>query len=164
MTWLLDWAHNQRKPLHPTILVKNLETLVCVSPSPMLIWVLQVSQCSKIGIAQHWGRRGAHLSEGKVWRVNVRNFQKINSRETVSVSMICDEYCSYVPPLDRQLANLLFLPRAVAPFSKFKINMRMTCMGLRPLDNALPHKRIYLSQMTRQDQTEPYQLHICYYT
>ena len=45
------------------ILVKNLETLVCVSPSPMLIWVLQSSQCFKIRVAQHWEGRGAHLSE-----------------------------------------------------------------------------------------------------
>ena len=47
----------------PRILVKNLETFVCVSPSSMLIWVLQSSQCSKIRVAQHWGRRGANLSE-----------------------------------------------------------------------------------------------------
>ena len=44
------------------ILVKNLETLECVSPSPMLIWVLHSSQCSKIGVAQHLGRRRTHLS------------------------------------------------------------------------------------------------------
>ena len=49
----------------PTILVTNLETLVWLSPSPMLIWVLQSSQCSKICMAQHWGRRGAHLSENE---------------------------------------------------------------------------------------------------
>ena len=35
-----------------TIVVKNLDTHVCVSPSPMLIWVLQSSQCSKIRVAQ----------------------------------------------------------------------------------------------------------------
>ena len=56
-----------------TILVTNLETLVWFSPSPMLIWVLQSSQCSKICMAQHWGRRGAHLRENKgvrseIWR------------------------------------------------------------------------------------------------
>ena len=44
------------------ILVKNLETLECVSPSPMLIWVLHSSQCSKIRVAQHLGRRRIHLS------------------------------------------------------------------------------------------------------
>ena len=39
---------------------------LCDFPSsPMLIWVLQSSQCSKIRVAQHWGRRGAHLSENK---------------------------------------------------------------------------------------------------
>ena len=41
----------------PTILVKNLETLVSISPSPMLIWVSQWSQCFKIRVAQHWGGR-----------------------------------------------------------------------------------------------------------
>ena len=48
-----------------TIRVTNLETLVWFSPSPMLIWVLQSSQCSKICMAQHWGRRGAHLWENE---------------------------------------------------------------------------------------------------
>ena len=41
-----------------TILVTNLETLVCVFSSPMLIWALQRSQCFKIRVAQHWGGRG----------------------------------------------------------------------------------------------------------
>ena len=41
-----------------TILVKNLETLACVSPYLMLIWVLQWSQCFKTCVAQHWGGRG----------------------------------------------------------------------------------------------------------
>ena len=45
--------------------MKNLETLVCVSASAVLISVLQSSQCSKIHVAQHWGRRGAHLSKKK---------------------------------------------------------------------------------------------------
>ena len=51
--------------LKPAILVKNLGTLVCVSPSPMLIWVLQSSQCFIIRVTQRRGRRGAHLSENK---------------------------------------------------------------------------------------------------
>ena len=41
-----------------TILVKNLETLACVFPFPMLIWVLQQFQCFKIHVAQHWRGRG----------------------------------------------------------------------------------------------------------
>ena len=49
----------------PTILVKNLETLVCISSSPLLTWVLQSSQCSRIRVAHHWGRRGAYLSKCK---------------------------------------------------------------------------------------------------
>ena len=37
----------------PTILVKNLETLVCISSSPLLTWLLQSFQCSRIRVAQH---------------------------------------------------------------------------------------------------------------
>ena len=47
-----------------TVLVKNLETLVSISPSPMLIWVSQWSECFKIRVAQHWGGR-RHISGGK---------------------------------------------------------------------------------------------------
>ena len=47
------------------VLVKNFEVFVCVSPSPMLILVLQSSQCFKISVTLHWGRSGAHLSENK---------------------------------------------------------------------------------------------------
>ena len=36
-----------------TILVTNLETLVCVSPSPDVNLGITVSQCSKIHLAQH---------------------------------------------------------------------------------------------------------------
>ena len=76
----------------PAILVKNLETLVSISPSPMLIWVSQWSECFKIGVAQHWGGR-RHISGGKtVWSRNLMIVPE-NSRETVSVSTICDEYC-----------------------------------------------------------------------
>ena len=78
----------------PTILVKNLETLVCGSPSPMLIWVLPLSQRSKICVAQHWGRRGAHLSENKICDEWMWESIGENSQETVSVSSICDGYCS----------------------------------------------------------------------
>ena len=77
-----------------TILVKNLETLVSISPSPMLIWVSQWSQCFKIRVAQHWGGR-RHISGGKtVWSRNLMIVPE-NSRETVSVSTICDEYCRF---------------------------------------------------------------------
>ena len=60
-------------------------------------------------------------------------FEKINSRETVSTLTICDEYCSYVPPLDRQLANLFCLPSGVAPFTKFKINKEDELNGPLPI-------------------------------
>ena len=79
-----------------TILVKNLETLVSCVPFPMLIWVSQWSQCFKTPVAQHWGGR-RHISGGKtVWSRNLRIFPE-NSRETVSVSTICDEYCRSSP-------------------------------------------------------------------
>ena len=79
--------------------------------------------------------------------------------------------CISACPLGRQLANLFCLARAVAPFSKFKINNIDNLHASLPIgqvsmrsNNVLPDKRIYLSQMTGQDQTEPYQLHIHYYT
>ena len=64
-----------------------------VSLSPMLIWVLQWSQCFKIRVSQHWGKRGHVTVRAKVWEVNLKNCLE-NSREMVSVSTICDEYWS----------------------------------------------------------------------
>ena len=75
-----------------TILVKNLETLVCIFPSPMLIWALQRSQCFKIRVAQHWGGRGHITVRTNLWGVNLNNFLE-NSRQAVSVSRIFDEDC-----------------------------------------------------------------------
>ena len=50
---------------------------LCDFPSsPMLIWVLQQSQCSKIRVAQHQGRRGAHLSENKGEKSECKKFSK----------------------------------------------------------------------------------------
>ena len=62
--------------LKRVILVKNLETLVCVSPFPMLILVLQSSQCFKIRVTQHWGRRRAHLSENKCVKSECKKFSR----------------------------------------------------------------------------------------
>jgi len=59
----------------------------------MLIWVLQSSQCSKVYLAQHWGRKGAHLGENKGGKSECKKFGE-NSRKTASVSTISDEYCS----------------------------------------------------------------------
>ena len=75
-----------------TILVKNLETLVCIFPSPMLIWALQRSQCFKIRVAQHWVGRGHITVRTNLWGVNLNNFLE-NSRQAVSVSRIFDEDC-----------------------------------------------------------------------
>ena len=91
----------------PTILVKNLETLVSVSPFQMLIWVSQRPLCFKIRVAQHWGGR-RHISGGKpVWSINLRIAPE-NSRETVSVSTICDEYCSCKVPIECVYGNLFY--------------------------------------------------------
>ena len=49
-----------------TILVTNLETLNVISPFHNVdLGIAVISVYSKIRIAQHWGRRGAHLSESK---------------------------------------------------------------------------------------------------
>ena len=78
--------------LKPVILVKNLVTLVCVSPSQC--WF---GYCSRLSASKYaW----LNIREGeghiwvrtKVWSVSVRNFGE-SSRETVCVSTICDEYC-----------------------------------------------------------------------
>ena len=54
-------------------------------------------QCFKIRLTQHWGGR-THISGGEtVWRINLKIFPE-NSRETVSVSTICDEYCRMLSP------------------------------------------------------------------
>ena len=85
-------SHQCAKNNVTAILFTNLETLVSISPSPMLIWVSQWSQCFKIRLAQHWGGR-RHISRGKtVWSTNVIICPE-NSRGTVSDSTICEEYC-----------------------------------------------------------------------
>ena len=46
--------------------------------SPMLIWVLQWSQCFKIRVAQRWGARRHITVRTKVWGVKIsRIFQQI---------------------------------------------------------------------------------------
>ena len=59
----------------------------------MLIQILQSSQSSKIRVAQHWGRRGAHLSENKGVKSECKKFGE-NLRQSASVSTICDEDCT----------------------------------------------------------------------
>ena len=44
-------------------------------------------------MAQHWGRRGAHLSENKGVKSECKKFGE-NSRQMAPVSKICDEYFS----------------------------------------------------------------------
>ena len=59
----------------------------------MLIWALQRSQCFKIRVAQHKGGRGHITVRTEVRGVDLKNFLE-NSREAVSVSTVCDEFCS----------------------------------------------------------------------
>ena len=61
----------------------------------MLSWVLQSSDWSKIRVAQHWGRRGANLSENEGVRSECKKFGE-NSRQMAPVSTICDEYCGSI--------------------------------------------------------------------
>ena len=51
-----------------------------------------VSVLQLVRVAQHWGRKGAHLSEKKGGKSECKKFGE-NSRKTASVSTICDEYC-----------------------------------------------------------------------
>ena len=44
-------------------------------------------------MAQHWGRRGANVSENEGVRSKCKKFGE-NSRQMAPVSTICDEYCS----------------------------------------------------------------------
>ena len=44
-------------------------------------------------MVQHWGRRGAHLSENKGVKSECKKFE-VNLRQMASVSTICDEDCS----------------------------------------------------------------------
>ena len=53
---------------------------MCVSSSPILIWVLQPSQCSKICVAQHWGRGGSHLGESKTAKSEQEILEKIQEK------------------------------------------------------------------------------------
>ena len=108
-----------------TILVTNLETLVCVSPSPVLIWVLQLSQC-----CQHWGRRWAlFLSENKCVKSECKKFKR-KFKETVSVSTICDEYCRNIGVLCDTFMSMKYLvavsrmqgkPLPPSPMAAFEI-------------------------------------------
>ena len=54
---------------------------MCVSPSPILIWVLQPPHCPKICVAQHWGRGGAHLSENKSLKSEYEILEKIQEKQ-----------------------------------------------------------------------------------
>ena len=65
---------------------------LCDFPLPNVDLGLQSFQFSKIRSAQHWGRRGAHLSENKGVKSECKKFGE-NLRPMASVSVICDEDC-----------------------------------------------------------------------
>ena len=65
---------------------------LCDFPLPNVDLGLQSFQCSKIRSAQHWGRRGAHLSENKGVKSECKKFGE-NLRQMASVSSLCDEDC-----------------------------------------------------------------------
>ena len=73
----------------------------------MLIWVLQSSQCSKILLAQHWGRRGADLSESKSEKSECKKFlKKIHEEQALFQRFVTSIYVmrskkNFVEPLER---------------------------------------------------------------
>ena len=75
---------------------------------------LQSFPCSKIRSAQHWGRRGAHLSENKVVNSECKKSRE-NSRQMAPISTICDEYCrsSYDPGCSHWFVALVWPLRQV---------------------------------------------------
>ena len=93
--WDLFLCKDERLTLHSTILVTNFLKHLCDFPLPNVDLGLQSFQCSKIHSEQHWGRRGAHLSENKDVKSECKKFGK-NSRQMAPVSTICDEYCSLI--------------------------------------------------------------------
>ena len=46
-------------------------------------------------MAQHWGRRGANVSENEGVRSECKKFGE-NSRQMAPFSTICDEYCRFI--------------------------------------------------------------------
>ena len=93
--WGLFLCKDERLTLRSTILVTNFLKHLCDFPLPNVDLGLQSFQCSKIRSEQHWGRRGAHLSENKDVKSECKKFGK-NSRQMAPVSTICDEYCSLI--------------------------------------------------------------------
>ena len=69
---------------------------LCAFPLPQCCFGyysgLRASKCTWLNIGEG---QGGHITVGtKVWGVNLKNFLE-NSREAVSVSAICDEYCRW---------------------------------------------------------------------
>ena len=147
MTWLPDWAHNQRKRYTLQFSSKILKYLHAFAlPQCWFGYYrcLSAPKCTWLNIGEKeghiWVRR-------KVWRVNVRNFRKNKFKRnsfcfndlwwvlwlcpTQGLKKTCISGCPY--PLGRQLANLFCLPRAVAPISKFKINIEDDLHGPLPI-------------------------------
>ena len=132
----------------PTIPVKNLETLVSISPSPMLIWVSQWSECFKIRVAQHWGGR-RHISGGgggNSVKYKSHDFSRKFERNAVSVSTICDEYCSCTQIMGKGVANGPTIPMNSKPpdlTEKLSLYCRFSGLSLTV---------IYLTKVTSDNQ------------
>ena len=94
----------------------------------------------------------------KVWRVNVRDFQKnkFKRHSFCFNNFVISIVATSCPGLKKTCISVCPLG------SKFKINIEDDLHV--PLDsyNVLPDKGIYLSQMVGEDQTEPFRLHIPY--
>ena len=65
--------------LTATTLIKNLETLVCVSPSPLIGYYNRLS-APKYAWLNIGEREGRIWVRTKLWRVNVRNFREIREK------------------------------------------------------------------------------------
>ena len=74
---LLEWAGVELQS--SSKIVKR----VCISPSPMLIWPLQRSQCFKIRVASTLGRERAHYSENESVRSKSQEFSRKFKRRGV---------------------------------------------------------------------------------
>ena len=66
-----------------------------IFPFPSVdLGITVISVLQNINVAQHWGRRGAHLSENKGVRSECKKCRE-NLRQMASVSTISDEDCRF---------------------------------------------------------------------
>ena len=119
-----------------TILVTNLETLVWFLPSPMLIWVLQSFQWSKIPVAQHWGRKGAYLSENKGVKSECKKFGK-NPRKK---RLLFQRFVTSIVALPPLIQRCGFWNRAADLILFFELSVRLLFEGRAYLEPELKNR------------------------